>query len=57
MTPMPQIEIALEGKSSYLRAINGIPDPRDEQAAQEAAMKPADGPDGLVAYLRRRKGA
>lgn len=51
MVPMPQIEMALEGKAAYLRALNGVPEPKPDKPV----MKPADGPDGLMAFLRRRK--
>lgn len=46
-TPMPLIELALEGRYAYLRAINGIPEPPDP-------AKIDGGPADLMAYLRRR---
>lgn len=46
---MPLIELALEGRYEYLRAINGIPEPEDQ-----TPRLAIDGPDGLGSYLRRR---
>lgn len=51
ITPMPLIELAMEGRYAYLRAVNGIP---DDDATPEVPMIPANGPDGLISYLRRR---
>lgn len=48
-TPMPLIELALEGRYAYMRAINGIPDEPDP-----AVPKIDGGPIELMAYLRRR---
>lgn len=46
---MPLIELAMEGRAEYLRAINGVPDPDRDEPGQESGT----GAD-LVAYLRRR---
>lgn len=48
-TPMPLIELAMEGRYAYLRAISGVPD-EPEPERQTAANGPLD----LIAYLRRR---
>lgn len=49
---MPLIELAMEGRYSYLRAVNGIPE--DDEDTSEGPMIPANGADGLIAYLRKR---
>lgn len=50
-TPMPLIELAMEGRYAYLRAVNGIPEDDD---ADTTPMRPASGPGGLIDYLRHR---
>jgi hypothetical protein len=47
-TPMPLIELALEGKYAFLRAISGIAD------EPETTPDTANGPLDLMAHLRRR---
>jgi hypothetical protein len=49
-TPMPLIELAMEGKIAFLRAISGVPD--EEEPRQNAAT--GNGPLDLMAHLRRR---
>jgi hypothetical protein len=50
-TPMPLIELAMEGRYSYLRALNGIPEDDDQDPV---VFAPASGPGGLMDYLRQR---
>jgi hypothetical protein len=45
---MPLIELAMEGKYAYLRAISGVAEEPDHQPTQ------ANGPLDLMAHLRRR---
>jgi hypothetical protein len=47
---MPLIELAMQGRCDYLRAVNGVA----EDEPTPAQTLPANGPDGLIAYLRRR---
>jgi len=46
---MPLIELAMEGKYAYLRAISGVPDDEPDQTPVQG-----NGPLDLMAHLRRR---
>jgi hypothetical protein len=47
---MPLIELAMEGKYAFLRAISGIPDDEPQQPTPATGNGPLD----LMAHLRRR---
>lgn len=47
---MPLIELAMEGRCEYLRAVNGIPEDEAPAADANAAGSGAD----LIGYLRQR---
>lgn len=51
-TPMPLIELALEGKYAFLRAISG--EGVEPDATPDATPDTANGPLDLMAHLRRR---
>lgn len=48
---MPLIELALEGKYAFLRAISGV---ADDEPAPTVEPGVGNGPLDLMAYLRRR---